>query len=82
MSSAALVMDSAGAGDRQRGLASGTYMSGLDIGKIIGPVVGGVSVDALGYEPTFLLAGLGIPLVFFTYYGWLKRRRPRDAPAG
>jgi predicted MFS family arabinose efflux permease len=74
VSSAALVMNASGGGDRQRGLASGTYMSGLDIGKIIGPVLGGLSVNSLGYEPTFLLAGLGIPAVFFAYYAWLKLR--------
>lgn len=76
VSSAALVMDSAGGSDRQRGTASGIYMSGLDIGKIIGPVLGGFSVDAFGYEPTFLAAGLGVPVVFFAYYAWLKARGP------
>jgi predicted MFS family arabinose efflux permease len=73
VSSAALVMDST-ASDRERGAASGIYMSGLDIGKIIGPLVGGLSVNRLGFEPTFLLAGLAIPLVFFAFYIRLRLR--------
>ncbi|MFA9446500.1 MFS transporter [Egicoccus sp. AB-alg6-2] len=74
VASAALVMDASAGAQRRRGAASGVYMSGLDIGKIVGPVLGGFSVDAFGYEATFLLAGLGIPIVFFAYYGWLKAR--------
>jgi MFS family permease len=73
VSSAALVMDASSAGsDRGRGAASALYMSGLDLGKIIGPVAGGFSVEALGYEWTFLIAGFGVPLAFFSYYGWLR----------
>jgi MFS family permease len=78
VSSAALVMDTVH-GDRDRGAASGVYMSGLDLGKIIGPLLGGVSVNRLGYEPTFLLAGLGIPLVFFAFYTRLRLRERGDA---
>lgn len=74
VASAALVMDAGHDSDRARGAASGIYMAGLDIGKIIGPLVGGVAVGQLGYEPTFLLAGLGIPVVFFVFYRRLRRR--------
>lgn len=74
VASAALVMDAAPAGDRARGAASGIYMAGLDVGKIIGPLAGGVAVGRLGYEPTFLLAGLGVPVVFFVFYHRLRRR--------
>jgi len=66
VSSAALVMDSATEG-RDRGAASGVYLSGLDIGKMIGPVIGGFTVSSLGFEATFLIAGLTVPLVFFAY---------------
>jgi MFS family permease len=74
VSSAALVMDATRDVKPRRGAASGVYMAGLDIGKIIGPVLGGLSVSRVGYEATFLAAGLGVPLVFFTYYGSLKLR--------
>jgi MFS family permease len=81
VSSAALVMDSVQS-DRERGASSGVYMSGLDLGKIIGPLIGGVSVSRLGYEPTFLLAGLGIPFVFFAFYVRLRvRERAGGGPS-
>lgn len=78
VSSAALAMDAAGGDDRRRGTASGVYMSGLDVGKIIAPVLGGISVDGFGYEATFVITGLGVPLVFFAYYAWLKWRPNRS----
>src|SRR5919202_1761164 len=42
VASAALVMDSAGEEDTKRGAASGIYLAGLDLGKVLGPLVGGV----------------------------------------
>jgi MFS family permease len=74
VSSAALVMDSATEG-QDRGAASGVYLSGLDIGKMIGPVLGGFTVSSLGFEATFLIAGLSVPFVFFTYFLRVRSRR-------
>lgn len=48
-----------------RGATSGLYLAGLDVGKVIGPLIGGVSVEFAGYRPTFLAAALLFPLVFF-----------------
>lgn len=62
VSSSALMMDASDGHDR--GTASGVYLAGLDVGRIIGPLVGGVSVQLLGYQGTFLAAGLVTPLLF------------------
>lgn len=71
VSSAALVMDSV-ATPEDRGAASGIYLSGLDIGKMVGPILGGFTVSTLGYEATFLITGLTVPFVFFAYFLWLR----------
>jgi MFS family permease len=76
----ALVMDAAGPRDTHRGAASGIYLAGLDLGKIIGPIVGGVAVGAVGFRATFLLVGILFPLVYLTL-ATLVARRPVAAPA-
>jgi MFS family permease len=80
VASAALVMDAAGPRDTHRGAASGIYLAGLDLGKIIGPVVGGIAVGAVGFRATFLLVGILFPLVYLTL-ATLVARRPVAAPA-
>lgn len=60
VSSAAMVMESS-EHDERRGAAAGIYMAGLDIGKIIGPLSGGVLAQVWGYETTFVAVGLGLP---------------------
>lgn len=74
VSSAALLMESSGNGRSERGPASGVYMAGLDVGRIVGPLVGGLGVQTLGFRPTFVLAGLGFPLVFLAMNVHLSRR--------
>jgi MFS family permease len=78
VASAALVMDSAGPRDTQRGAASGIYLAGLDLGKIVGPIVGGVAAGAIGLRATFLLAGILFPLVYLVFAAHVVRR---PAPA-
>ena len=78
VSSAALVTEAV-RGPR-RGAASGIYLAGLDVGKIIGPIAGGVAVEALGYETTFLLTGLIVPAVYFGLSGMIARRNRAPAP--
>jgi MFS family permease len=80
VASAALVMDAAGPRDTHRGAASGIYLAGLDLGKIIGPVVGGVAVGAIGFRATFLLVSVAFPLVYLTL-ATLVTRRPLAAAA-
>ena len=85
VASAALVMDSAGEIDATRGAASGIYLAGLDLGKVLGPLVGGVGAHVVGLRATFLLVSAGFPLVFFLLAAALKRRgagRMLVRPAG
>ena len=78
VASAALVMDSAGEMDATRGAASGVYLAGLDLGKVLGPLVGGVGADTIGLRGTFLLVSGGFPAVYFALAGVLRRRRPEQ----
>lgn len=80
VSSAALVTEATGSAGR--GAASGLYLAGLDVGKIIGPVLGGLGVEALGYEPTFLITGAVVPAVYFALRAVIARgarQRPQEA---
>ena len=74
VASAALVMDSAAARDTHRGAASGIYLAGLDLGKIIGPIVGGVAVGAIGFRATFVVVSVAFPLVYLMLAASLPRR--------
>lgn len=74
VASAALVMDAAGPRDTQRGAASGIYLAGLDLGKIIGPIVGGIAVGAVGFRATFLLVSVLFPAVYLTLSTIVTRR--------
>jgi MFS family permease len=78
--SAALVMDAAGDEDARGGASSGVYLSGLDLGKVVGPLLGGASAGALGLRPTFLLAGVAFPAVYFVLSGLLRRGGRAAAP--
>jgi MFS family permease len=72
VASGALVMDEAG--DRS-GAASGVYLAGLDLGKVVGPAVGGVGADVVGIRATFLLASVSFPVAYFLLAGVTARRR-------
>jgi MFS family permease len=75
VASAALVMDGAGETDAGRGAASGVYLAGLDLGKIVGPLAGGVGAGVLGLRATFLAASIAFPLVYFLLTATVRRRR-------
>ena len=75
VASAALVMDSAGELDTKRGAASGIYLAGLDLGKVLGPVIGGVGADTIGLRATFLAVSIGFPGVYFALAA-MRRRGP------
>lgn len=64
VSSAAVAMESGGDDERSRGAASGLYLAGLDLGRIVGPLVGGIVAQTAGLRATFLVAGLAFPLAF------------------
>jgi MFS family permease len=77
VSSAALVMDEAGETDARRGAASGIYLAGLDLGKVLGPLVGGIGAGVVGLRATFLIASVSFPVVYFVLAALLGRRRGR-----
>jgi MFS family permease len=79
VASAALVMDSAGKLDSRRGAASGVYLAGLDLGKVLGPIVGGVGADTIGLRATFLVVSGAFPALYFVLAGLLRRRHPAPA---
>lgn len=62
----------------QVGLAAAVMTSGLDVGKMIGPLVGGLVASAIGIEGMFRV----VPLAFLVIFGALylgARRRGRVA---
>lgn len=65
VASAALVMDEAGESDALRGASSGIYLAGLDLGKVLGPILGGVGGHVIGLRSTFFLASIGFPVLYF-----------------
>lgn len=73
VASAALVMDAAGDEDSRSGASSGVYLAGLDLGKVLGPILGGVTADRLGLRATFLVAGLAFPAAYFALSAVLRR---------
>jgi MFS family permease len=76
VSSAALVMDEAGERDSTRGSAAGVYLAGLDLGKVLGPLAGGVGADLVGLRTTFLLASISFPVLYLALAALLARRPP------
>jgi predicted MFS family arabinose efflux permease len=68
-------MDSAGEVDAKRGAASGVYLAGLDLGKVLGPLVGGVGADTVGLRTTFLIVSVAFPAVYFALAAVLRRRQ-------
>jgi MFS family permease len=84
VASGALVMDVAGDADAERGAASGVYLAGLDLGRILGPVLGGASAEIVGLETTFLLIAVAFPAAYLVVTATIARRaRTRsDAAAG
>lgn len=72
VASAALTMDGAGDEHGARGRATGIYMAGLDLGRILAPIAGGIAVEAIGFQGTFLLSALLVPAI---YAGFALRLR-------
>lgn len=64
VASGALVMDTAGPGERARGAASMVYLAGLDVGKILGPPAAGLTVEAFGLRPMFAIVAGAFGLVY------------------
>ncbi len=73
VASDALVMDEAGETDGRRCAASSVYLSGLDFGRVLGPLVGGLGAHAVGLRATFLIASVSFPVVYFVLAALLGR---------
>jgi MFS family permease len=62
----------------QRGWGMGVYQRTSSLGWILGPLIGGLLADSVGFKPMLLigtvLAALGIPFVL------LYLKEPRQAP--
>jgi MFS family permease len=78
VASGALVMEQAAG---RSGAASGVYLAGLDLGKVLGPVAGGVGVHAVGIRATYLAACVGFPALYFLLSALTRRRGGRPEPA-
>jgi MFS family permease len=78
VASAALVMEEVGTSAAAGGAASGVYLAGLDIGKVIGPIAGGFGAHAIGIRPTFLLASVSFPVAYFVLAGVTGSRTRRQ----
>lgn len=74
VSSAALVLDESRQTDAGRGAASSVYLSGLDVGKILGPALGGVGAEAVGIPATFAAAAVAFPLVYLLFRAGVAQR--------
>lgn len=75
VSSSAIMMDASSGQDR--GTASGVYLAGLDVGRIVGPLIGGVAVQQIGFQGTFLVTGLLTPFIFLIMNRRLSAREAR-----
>jgi MFS family permease len=64
VASGALVLDATGSSDSERGASSAIYLAGLDLGKIIGPLVGGASAALVGLRGTFVVLGVAFPVAY------------------
>jgi MFS family permease len=72
VASGALVMDEA---TGRSGAASSLYLAGLDLGKVLGPIAGGLGASAVGLRPTFLVASVAFPVAYFGLAAATERRR-------
>ncbi len=75
VSSAALVLDECADTEHGRGAASSVYLSGLDVGKVVGPVLGAVGAVTIGIGATFLVAAVLLPLVYIGAALWSVGRQ-------
>jgi MFS family permease len=79
VASGALVLDEAAATGSQRGGASAIYLAGLDLGKVIGPLIGGLGAEVAGLPATFVGLGVAFPIVYLGLASLVSRRRTRAA---
>jgi len=74
-------MDASGSSDSERGAASGIYLAGLDFGKVIGPIFGGISVELMGLRATFVLISVAFPAAYLVIASAIMRRGRAETPS-
>ena len=73
VASGALVLDATGSSNSQRGASSAIYLAGLDLGKVIGPLIGGASAALVGLRGTFVVLGVAFPVAYMIMTAALAR---------
>jgi MFS family permease len=81
VASGALVLDATGSSNSQRGASSAIYLAGLDLGKIIGPLIGGASAALVGLRGTFVVLGIAFPVAYMVMTAALARMGKSPARA-
>ena len=76
VASGALILDEAAGGDSGRGGASAIYLAGLDLGKILGPIVGGLVAEGAGLGPMFVILGASFSALYLVAASLLAHRSP------
>jgi len=71
--------DAVGDDDRGHGLVSALLYGGLDLGKIVAPVVGGLVADLWGYATMFRVVPVGFLLLYLAFA--IPARRALTPPA-
>jgi DHA1 family multidrug resistance protein-like MFS transporter len=66
---------------QNRGFALGMMQTAIFSGSSIGPLIGGVLADQIGYRPTFIIAGLMILVSAVIVLTQVSERFERPAPA-
>ncbi|HVR78630.1 MAG TPA: MFS transporter [Acidimicrobiia bacterium] len=64
VASGALVIDTATTSDRERGVVSTIYLAGLDMGKILGPLLAGATAELVGLRSTFAVIGIAFMTIY------------------
>jgi MFS family permease len=73
VASGALVLDVTGVSDSEKGASSAIYLAGLDLGKILGPLIGGATAALVGLRATFVLLGVVFPIAYFAITAGVTR---------
>ncbi len=76
VATAALVLDESTASDAGRGAASSVYLAGLDVGKLVGPALGGLGAEIVGIPATFVIAAFVFPALYLVASAMLRRPAP------
>lgn len=69
---AAMTMVSLSVSERQLGKALGIFQTGLIVGNVVGPFLGGLVENMVGMRPVFFISGIAVILVTFIVLFFVK----------